>query len=138
MRIPSVAHCKTSAQVFAEYLAPLYFREHDIVLDPTWGKGNFYTIYEPKHLIKHDKYTLDGVDCRGLPEEDGSVDTVVLDLPLISKGGRHTSGMKEFDKAYGLKAAPKTPAGVHKVVRGGIKEAFRGNRAWRLINRQKL
>lgn len=125
MRIPSVAPCKRSAEVFAGYIAPLYFRDEDIFLDPCFGKGNFWSIYKPKRLIKHDLFLLDEVDARNLPEEDNSVDIVVLDLPLVSKGGRNTSGMKEFDAAYGLKRAPKSPEALHLVIAVAMVEAYR-------------
>lgn len=125
MRIPSVANVKTNSVLLADYVRPLYLRANDVVLDATYGKGNFWTKYKPRKLIKHDLYVLDGVDCRHLPENDESVDVVVLDLPYTSVGGRKTSTIKDFHKAYGLQRGGKTPEDVQVVIAEGIREAYR-------------
>ena len=37
------------------------------VLDPTYGRGNWWKAWQPLELVKHD-LTLDGVDFRALPD----------------------------------------------------------------------
>lgn len=125
MRIPSVVHAKTNAVLIADYVRPLYLRKQDIVLDATFGKGNFWTKYEPPRFIKHDKYTVDGVDCRKLPEADESIDVLVLDLPYTSIGGRKTTTIKDFHAAYGLLRSAKQTGGVRWLIYQGMKEAKR-------------
>lgn len=90
--------------------AALYIQPDDRVLDPTWGRGLFWTEYtHPGEFIAHDLHTLDGVSYHHLPEADGSIDVVVFDPPYISTGNRETStldknatGSVDFYDRYGL------------------------------------
>jgi len=59
------------------------------VLDPTYGRGNFWNTWRPDSLIAHD--LADGIDCRALPSTHGLFDTIVFDPPYIPQGGRDTS-----------------------------------------------
>jgi hypothetical protein len=52
-------------------------------------------------------------------------DVIIFDPPYVSKGGRETSGIPEFDARYGLKDAPRTPMALHEYNRDGLEEAFR-------------
>jgi hypothetical protein len=89
-------------------VAKLWIKPQDLVLDVTFGRGNFWTHYEPQFFLTHDlKY--DGVDFRELPEDAGSIDVVVLDPPYVSPGGRKTSTIPSFNDAYGLTDSPRTP-----------------------------
>lgn len=103
----------------------LWWRPGETVLDPTYGQGGFYRIFEPPGLIRHDKYTLDGVDYRFLPEEDESVDVVIFDPPYVSTGGRDTSTLDEFNESYGVLSSAVTPEDQSLEIRGGIFEAYR-------------
>lgn len=103
----------------------LWWRLGEVVLDPTWGEGKFYRISEPPGLIQHDKYTLDGVDFRHLPEEDESVDMVIFDPPYVSTGGRDTSKLDDFNEDYGVLTSAKTPEENSFMIRQGIFEAYR-------------
>lgn len=104
--------------------AKLWIKPDDVVMDVTYGKGNFWTHYRPGHLIAHDLVT-DGVDFRQLPEADASVNVVIFDPPYIAKGGRDTSTIPEFLDRYGLYAAPRTPAEMMEQNAAGMKEAAR-------------
>lgn len=90
--------------------ARLWIRPDDTVLDPTWGSGLWWKKYQhPGPFIAHDLYTLDQIDFLHLPEADATVDVVTFDPPYVSKGGRATSGIVEFDSRYGLTGASRTP-----------------------------
>lgn len=94
------------------------------VLDPTYGKGNWWKGFRPDDLIAHD-ITIDGVDFRQLPEIDGSVGTVTFDPPYIPQGGRKTSTVQDFLTAYGLHDVPKTNEELRRLIKGGMAEAWR-------------
>lgn len=101
--------------------ARLWIKPGDVVMDVTYGLGAFWRGCCPEGLICHD-LALDGVDFRYLHEhtDEDEADVLVLDAPYLSKGGRETSTIPEFDAAYGLKGAPKTPAGVQILINQGI------------------
>lgn len=103
----------------------LWIRPDDLVVDVTYGEGRFWTEYRPHRLVAHDLYKLDGVDFRALPEEDGSVDVVVLDPPYIAQGGRDSATAVDFRDRYGLNEAPKSSAELRELVAAGITEAAR-------------
>src|SRR5688572_3505485 len=84
--VQSVVHCATNGPLLAA-AAQLWIGPDDLVVDVTYGKGNFWTRYRPGRLVTHD-LALDGVDFRHLPEAPGSVDVVVFDPPYIPQGGR--------------------------------------------------
>lgn len=77
------------------------------VLDPTYGRGNWWTKWRPADLTCHD-IASDGVDFRDLPHDAGSFDTVAFDPPYIPQGGRTTSTEQGFLERYGLLTVPKT------------------------------
>lgn len=105
-------------------VAKLWIPPRSLVVDVTFGKGNFWTEYEPQFFITHDLKT-DGVDFRHLPEDSGSVDVLVFDPPYISPGGRKTSTIPDFNEAYGLVDAPRTPYELALLLHAGVKEARR-------------
>lgn len=65
-----------------------YLKSDWFTLDPTYGLGNFWTLWKPNpdKFIYDDKYTLDGHDFRNLPWEDGTFDAVVFDPPYKLNG----------------------------------------------------
>jgi hypothetical protein len=120
----SVVDERRNARLIAE-AARLWIHPGDIVVDVTYGRGLFWKRYRPEHLICHDLYKLDGVDCRALPEADSSVNVVVLDPPYTSPGGRKTSTIPDFNDRYGLDTAPKRAGELDDLIVGGIAEAAR-------------
>lgn len=101
------------------------------VLDPTYGRGNWWKKWQPDELVKHD-LKLDGVDFRDLPDE-GLFDTVAFDPPYIPQGGRDTSTLgapchhddfkrtkSNFLDSYGLRHGPKTTAELRTLVNDGM------------------
>lgn len=100
------AYVGTNAEVFPNVLK-LHVPEGSVVADVTYGKGIFW-----KNIDK-DKYVLkatdikNGIDCRELPYEDGSLDAVILDPPymegLYRKSESHLAGSgthKAFRTTY--------------------------------------
>ncbi len=111
----------TNANLLA-YIAPLYLPEHVVVMDVTYGKGGWWHTVNPSRFtrfVAHDLYTLDGVDFRSLPEDDGSVDVVAFDPPYVAPGGRDTSTIPQMTAAYGMHSTPKTPAENAAVIATG-------------------
>jgi len=76
----------------------LWILPEDRVLDVTYGRGAFWSRLPHLSVQKHD-LALDGVDCRKLPEENFSVDVLVLDPPY-----RPTHGSQNFE-SNGLASA---------------------------------
>lgn len=123
-RVNSVILESRNGPLIAE-AARLWIQPGDLVLDVTFGRGNFWTHYEPQFFLTHDLFKGDGVDFRALPEDDQSIDVLVLDPPYVSTGGRKTSTIPEFNDAYGLTAAPRTPHEATLLLLEGVFEAHR-------------
>jgi tRNA G10 N-methylase Trm11 len=99
--------------------AQLWIEDDDLVVDVTYGRGNFWTVYRPARLVAHD-IRADEVDFRHLPELDRSVDP-----PYIAQGGRDSSTTPDFLDRYGLADVPKTVPELEALVADGITEAHR-------------
>ncbi|MEM9467774.1 MAG: hypothetical protein AAGA90_20545 [Actinomycetota bacterium] len=136
---------RNNAEMIAD-VAELYIDlEHDQVLDPTFGKGNWWTEVRPRHLtasdlLKGDGDTVPRHDFTDLPHRDGSFAVVAFDPPYVSMGGRETSTADHTDDRFGMDTAPDSPDGVRDLIRAGIVEAERvlrrpspGIRAGRLL-----
>ena len=98
-----------------------YINDTDVVLDPTFGKGNWWNEYRPQLLVDHD-LKIDGVDFRALPEPDGYFDVVAFDPPYIAPGSRDKSTIGQFNDAYGIDHCPRTPAELHDMIVDGLHE----------------
>lgn len=124
----------TNADLMVDVHALGYLPADAVVLDPTYGRGKWWTKYRPAHLIGHDLIT-DGIDFRQLPEPSGSVDVVTFDPPYIAQGGRSTSTLKrdaggisdspDFLDRYGLVDVPTTVDAVTELVVEGATEFHR-------------
>lgn len=122
--VESVVKCRENGPLIAA-AAILWMRPDDLVVDVTYGLGNFWTVYRPDNLVAHDLHTVDGVDFRHLPELDATVDVVVFDPPYIPQGGRETSTRQDMLDRYGLVEVPKTRRELDALIRAGIAEAKR-------------
>lgn len=100
-----------------------YIRDSDLVLDPTYGRGNWWKEYRPKKLVT--RTHINGFDFRHMNFSNDMFDVVAFDPPYVSKGGRDTSGIQEMDGAYGMDDAPSTPEGVQKLINAGLYEMRR-------------
>jgi hypothetical protein len=88
---------RSNADMIADIAKLGYLDGH--VLDVTWGRGRFWTVWQPTKLTAHDRFTLDGVDFRVPPYEDDRFDVVVLDPPYKLSG---TPSLGDFDNRYGV------------------------------------
>jgi hypothetical protein len=105
-------------------VAKLYLDRSMVALDPTYGRGKWWTDWCPDDLTAHD-LKLDGVDFRKLPEDDGTFDLVAFDPPYVSTGGRKTSTLGDFNDRYGVTDAPATPAALQAHNDDGLAEVYR-------------
>lgn len=101
----------TNAALIADCARLGYLTCEGLTLDPTYGKGNWWTLWRPERLVAHDldRRKGDGVDFRALPEADDTFDHVAFDPPYVSPGGRDTSTIKEMHDAFGMAETPKSP-----------------------------
>jgi hypothetical protein len=122
--VQSVVRCQTNGPLLAT-AAQLWIKPDDLVVDVTYGMGNFWTRYRPRNLIAHDIVTVDGVDFRQLPEADQSVDVVVFDPPYIPNQGPNSTA-PQFTERYGLTTvAGRNGSDVAELVAAGMKECAR-------------
>ena len=105
------------------YVAPLWIPPDALVLDDTYGGGGWWKQWRPERLIAHDRYTLDGVDFRQLPELDASVDVVAFDPPYVSTGNPATSTVPDLYARYGI--GQTGWRATFELVAAGMKEATR-------------
>lgn len=106
-------------------VATLYFTPGMRILDPTFGRGNWWKTYLPDNLVTHN-WPEDGVDFRDLPHASGSFDVVAYDPPYVCVGGRATSTLVDgYLDRYGLRGAPSTPAELQKLINLGLLECTR-------------
>jgi tRNA G10 N-methylase Trm11 len=116
---------RTNAELIADVASLGYLKKDDLTLDPTWGRGIWWNVWQPTTLVKHDLYKLDGVDFRDLPEEDDTFDAIAFDPPYVSAGGRSTTTIPEFHDRFGMTKAPSSPAGLQDMINDGIAELQR-------------
>ena len=109
----------------------LYVAEGSVVADTTYGKGAFWRNVPPGKYDLRATDILDGVDCRDLPYENGTIDCVVLDPPYMhSPGGGTHSGQPAFEEHYrnngtGNNTNKKYHEAVVELYKEAGKEAFR-------------
>lgn len=101
-----------------------YLRVVARTLDPTYGKGNWWTEWRPEHLVHHDR-KLDGTDFRALPYPNASFEQITYDPPYVCVGGRTSSGIPDMHDAYGLTDAPRSPVALQTLIDDGLTEMRR-------------
>lgn len=117
---------KNNAELISDLAHIGYLKKDGKTLDPTYGRGKWWTKWKPNELIYHDK-AIDGVDFRDLPYDDGTFDQVCFDPPYVSIGGRDKSSQSvtEMYQNFGLIDAPSTPKGVQELINSGLSECTR-------------
>ncbi|MFA4897670.1 hypothetical protein [Microbacterium sp.] len=98
----------------------MWISPDDVVLDATYGQGRMWRGAGREPDIRHD-LALDDVDLRALPEDDGSVDVVVLDPPYRPHFGGTSTRMHERYVLHHVKSIED----VLSLYRQGIHEAAR-------------
>lgn len=122
--VPAAHRWPTNAHLI-EDVARLYLSRAMHTLDPTYGRGLWWTRWKPERLVTHDRYRGDGVDFRALPELDRTFDLVAFDPPYVCMGGRKTTGLPDFTDRFGLDEAPKSPAELQQHNDAGLEEVWR-------------
>jgi tRNA G10 N-methylase Trm11 len=110
-----------------------YLRSDWRTLDPTYGRGVWWGRWRPDDLVIHDRYTLDGVDFRRLPHEEGEFDAAAFDPPYVCVGGRQSTGLPDMHDRFGLTRAPASPDGVQEDINLGLCEMHRVVRAGGIV-----
>lgn len=115
----------TNAELIADCARLGYLRSEWHTLDPTYGRGIWWKLWQPDELTGHD-IAQDGVDFRDLPYDDASFDAVAFDPPYVCPGGRATSTTKEMHGRYGMNGADfRTPAELQDIINDGLTEIAR-------------
>ncbi len=115
---------KSNAELIADVALLGYIKQSDHVLDPTYGRGNWWTKFRPNNLVFHD-IAQDGIDFRKLPYNNETFNIVAYDPPYVSIGGRKTTTIKGFHDRYGMTDAPTSPALLQALINDGLTEAKR-------------
>lgn len=114
----------TNAHMIEDCAKIGYLRQEWLTLDPTYGRGRWWTRWKPDCLVAHDQ-KIDGSDFRNLDYKDGTFDAIAYDPPYISVGGRSSSNIKGMYEAYGVLNGPSTPKGIQELINDGLIEMYR-------------
>ena len=127
MTILAATPWNSNADLIADCAALGYLRSDWLTLDPTHGKGNWWTKWRPDRLVTSDlNPSLSTTDLQAdftcLPFQAETFDAVTYDPPYVCVGGRRTSGIESMYDAYGLIRAPRTPADLQTIIDAGLTE----------------
>jgi SAM-dependent methyltransferase len=131
--VMAASRWKSNADLIADVARLGYLRPEWRVLDPTWGRGKWWSKWRPLELVATDLRPANelgapftgGVDFRHLPFPSASFDAVTFDPPYVSVGGRSSTGMPDFHDRYGMTDAPSSPAQVQELINAGMAECRR-------------
>lgn len=127
MTVLAAASWPTNADLIAD-VARLYYRGGE-VCDPTYGRGLWWTKFQPAVLIRSDVaakgQTVAAHDFTRLPYESGRFAVVAFDPPYVCTGGRETSTLPDFNDRYGLVDTPRTPGALVAQNIAGLAECAR-------------
>lgn len=134
--VMSFGSWRNNAELIRDAVVPLgYLKREWIVLDPTYGKGNFWSLWKPDELHASDLYPrgigsdphqkIVKMDFRYLLWTDNTFDATVFDPPykLNGTGGSHPS-----DEAYGVADPYMSIEYRHEMIRLGLDECVRVTR----------
>lgn len=97
-----------NADLFPHVL-DLYVDHGATVADVTYGSGAFWRRVQRDDIKLLPSDLMDGVDCRDLPYEAGSIDAVVLDPPYMHTPGHGAHhGHQNFEHYYRNNQTPNT------------------------------
>ena len=123
----------SNAELIVDVARLGYLRREWSTMDVTYGYGTFWKLWEPRKLICHDKFTLDGVDFRALPHRRNCVAVAVLDPPYKLNG---TPAVGEMDERYGTDGEYTKWQDRHELIKLGIDECLRVARRYVLLKCQ--
>ena len=94
------SHIGTNDEVFP-FVLSLYVEPGSRVADVTYGKGVFWRRVPQGAYDLLPSDLVDGIDCRNLPYEDGSIDCVVFDPPYMhTPGGSAHQNHQNYENYY--------------------------------------
>jgi len=111
----------TNAHLIADCARLGYICKDSLTLDPTYGRGTWWSIWRPDRLV----WYKDTIDFRDIPHPDGTFDVIAYDPPFVSAGGRSTTGLPNMHDHYGMRDAPRTPAALQGLMNKGFEECVR-------------
>ena len=114
MTVLAASNWTTNGELIADCHKLGYIKDRDKVLDATFGKGVWWSKWEPALLTAHKGNFLE------LPYSEGYFDVATFDPPYVSPGGRKTSTIPDFNKRYGLERTPSTPAKLQGLINDGL------------------
>lgn len=122
MTVLATARWRTNGHLIADVAQLGYLRKSDLVLDPTYGRGRWWTKWRPDRLVTLDKRPgaeLVG-DFQQLPFPADAFDAVAFDPPYKLNGT--PSG--DVDARYGVDE-PARWQDRHALIRAGLDECAR-------------
>lgn len=122
----AASYWRNNAQLIEDCVKLGYLDKSKSTLDPTYGRGKWWTNWQPDNFTYHD-LKIDQVDFTNLPYEDNTFEQICFDPPYVCIGGRQSSGpnQKTMYEAFGLDVAPRTPDGVQDLIDRGLTECYR-------------
>ena len=106
-----------------------YLRAEWLTLDPTHGRGVWWSRWRPDRLRAHDldpAKAPDGpMDFTALDYPDGHFDAVTFDPPYMAPGGRKTTSTTDFNDRFGLHTTPARPDSNQELINAGLTECHR-------------
>ena len=125
----AIAEAKNNAELIAQCAQLGYLQDDWLVFDATYGKGRFWTEWQPKRLITND---LDQntnaqmhADFTDLPMPNDSMDAVVFDPPYKLSGTPSGEGPASGDESYGVKGKYVPVRERHNLMLDGADECAR-------------
>lgn len=116
----------TNGHLIADVAALGYLDNGMVTLDPTYGRGRFWSKFRPAVLVTSDLYVQGPEiqhqwDYTKIPRDNDLYDAVVFDPPYKLNG---TPALGDFDDAYGVNV-PTTWQERHESIMQGIEECLR-------------
>lgn len=133
--VQAIGEWKTNAEMMVDVAQLGYLPEP--VLDMTYGRGNFWTIYEPTAFCRNDLNPSRGVSHENFTATNfgtGQFETAVFDPPYKLAG---TPDSADMDDAYGTDEVRSRPELLALLV-GGMAEATRIARTFVLVKTQDM
>ncbi len=125
--IYSATYWPTNAHMIVDAARLGYLRKDWFVCDPTYGLGNFWTLWKPDNLFVSDlnpaKAWIGKADFRNLHYSDGSFDAVVFDPPYKMNG----TPTEWVDGRYGVGVSTRWQDRL-KLIMHGVEECIRVTR----------